>query len=117
MNLSSKTKSYNRRQFGNTGVRLGGLAMASMLADSSPSPSYHGLPHLPHFAGKVKAVIYLHMNGGPSQLDTWDYKPNSTSSLKRIYPNSSNDHHDDEPPIQVPAAPSSTSSNSTANVG
>jgi hypothetical protein len=29
----------------------------------------------PHFDGKAKAVIWLFMNGGPSQVDTWDYKP------------------------------------------
>jgi hypothetical protein len=33
------------------------------------------LPGLPHHAPKAKRVIYLHMNGGPSQLDLWDYKP------------------------------------------
>jgi hypothetical protein len=71
-----------RRQFfGNTGLRLGGIAMASLLGSQSRSRAaagstvHPGLSHLPHFAGKAKAVIYLHMNGGPSQLDTWDYKP------------------------------------------
>ena len=29
----------------------------------------------PHFAAKAKSVIWLFMNGGPSQVDTWDYKP------------------------------------------
>src|SRR6185295_2396320 len=29
----------------------------------------------PHFAPKAKNVIYLHMVGGPSQLDLYDYKP------------------------------------------
>jgi hypothetical protein len=33
------------------------------------------LPDLPHFAPKAKSVIYLHMNGGPSQIDMWDHKP------------------------------------------
>jgi uncharacterized protein (DUF1501 family) len=33
------------------------------------------LAGFPHFAPKAKRIIYLHMNGGPSQLDTWDYKP------------------------------------------
>src|SRR5262245_35430460 len=28
-----------------------------------------------HFAAKAKSVIWLFMNGGPSQVDTWDYKP------------------------------------------
>ena len=40
------------------------------------SEVHPGLPGLPHFPGKAKSIIYLHMNGGPSQLDTWDYKPN-----------------------------------------
>ena len=29
----------------------------------------------PHFAAKAKRVIWLFMNGGQSQVDTWDYKP------------------------------------------
>ncbi|MBW3543382.1 MAG: DUF1501 domain-containing protein [Planctomycetes bacterium] len=29
----------------------------------------------PHFPAKAKAVIWLFMNGGPSQVDTWDHKP------------------------------------------
>jgi hypothetical protein len=28
-----------------------------------------------HFAAKAKRVIWLFMNGGQSQVDTWDYKP------------------------------------------
>ncbi len=30
---------------------------------------------LPHFPPKVKNIIYLHMVGGPSQMDLFDYKP------------------------------------------
>src|SRR3954470_22664008 len=30
---------------------------------------------LPHFPPKVKNIIYLHMVGGPSQMDLYDYKP------------------------------------------
>ncbi len=33
------------------------------------------LPRAPHFAGKAKNVIYLHMAGAPSQLELFDYKP------------------------------------------
>ncbi|MFP6668568.1 MAG: DUF1501 domain-containing protein [Pirellulales bacterium] len=29
----------------------------------------------PHFAAKAKSVIWLFINGGPSHVDTWDYKP------------------------------------------
>lgn len=32
-------------------------------------------PKPTHFPGKAKAVIWLFINGGPSQVDTWDYKP------------------------------------------
>src|SRR5262245_19841968 len=32
-------------------------------------------PKLPHFPGKAKSVIYLHMAGAPSQLELFDYKP------------------------------------------
>ncbi len=81
-----------RRQFfADQGVRLGGLALASLgftgvahasdtaisdVTKSAVKSRVHpALPGLPHFAPSAKAIIYLHMNGGPSQLDTWDYKP------------------------------------------
>lgn len=31
--------------------------------------------HPTHFPAQAKSVIWLFMNGGPSQVDTWDYKP------------------------------------------
>ena len=78
-----------RSFFGQQGLRLGNFAF-SMLGASSMSQAlmassnrsrlddqavHPPLPGLPHFPPKAKAIIYLHMNGGPSQLDTWDYKP------------------------------------------
>jgi hypothetical protein len=33
------------------------------------------LPGFPHHAPKAKSIIYIHLNGGPSQIDLWDYKP------------------------------------------
>ena len=69
-----------RRQFfGHSGLRLGGLGLTYAIGSgafaASKTQVHEPLPGLPHFAAKAKAVIYLHMNGGPSQLDTWDYKP------------------------------------------
>ena len=32
-------------------------------------------PKKPHFTAKAKSVIWLFINGGPSHVDTWDYKP------------------------------------------
>ncbi|MBT3594451.1 MAG: DUF1501 domain-containing protein, partial [Verrucomicrobia bacterium] len=34
-----------------------------------------GRAHVPHFPARAKSVIWLVMNGGQSQVDTWDYKP------------------------------------------
>jgi hypothetical protein len=50
------------------------LALSSLLneADAAADPL---APKKPHFAAKAKSVIWLFMNGGPSQVDTWDYKP------------------------------------------
>ena len=45
-----------------------------MLRAAEPSPNPLA-PHAPHFAAKAKSVIWLFMNGGPSHVDTWDYKP------------------------------------------
>jgi len=71
-----------RRQFfGRVGLRAGSIALASMLgrdmAGAAPAAGqvHPPLPGLPHFASKAKRLIYLHMNGAPSQLDLWDYKP------------------------------------------
>ena len=48
-----------------------------LLAASDPArdPKTGGLVGLPHFAPKAKRVIFLHQSGGPSQLETFDYKP------------------------------------------
>ena len=57
---------------------LGGdgfLARQAVAADGV-SPYVNPLaPKKPHFAGKAKSVIFLFMYGGPSHVDTFDYKP------------------------------------------
>ncbi len=67
-----------RRQFFARGKNVvGGAALATLLGNSfAAEPSAHsGVPGLPHFAPKAKNIIYLHMVGGPSQMDMYDYKP------------------------------------------
>lgn len=70
-----------RRQFfGNQGLRLGSLALGMMMADNKKSQAQQVQVHkpvagLPHHKPTAKSVIYLHMNGAPSQIDLWDYKP------------------------------------------
>ena len=66
-----------RRTFlGRTSCGLGAAAFAHLLA-SNNSASASGVLGSPTLAPKAKAkrVIYLHMSGGPSQLETFDPKP------------------------------------------
>jgi hypothetical protein len=58
---------------------FGSLALASLLgeaADSSADTRINPLAgQAPHFPARAKRVIFLFMSGGPSQVDTFDYKP------------------------------------------
>jgi hypothetical protein len=72
-------RAITRRQFfGRGAVGIGSLALASLLngrdtfAGAAPNPL---LPKAPHFKPKAKRVIYMFMEGAPSQLDLFDYKP------------------------------------------
>lgn len=65
----------NRRDLLKTmgsGFAMTGFAQLAAQAARSESPL---LPKAPHFAPKAKQVIYLFLNGGPSQVDTFDPKP------------------------------------------
>ncbi len=75
-----------RRQFfGLSSKGIGIAALASMLARDGYSfvpggvqdhdPKTGGLAGLPHYAPKIKRIIFLHQSGGPSQFETFDYKP------------------------------------------
>ena len=60
------------------GGGLGGIALASLLQQENVLASDALNPLAPrgsHFEAKAKAVIWIFVNGGPSQVDTWDYKP------------------------------------------
>jgi hypothetical protein len=55
---------------------LGGLALALLMKDRAQAEPPDALaPRPPHYAPKVKNVIYLHMAGSPPHLDLFDYKP------------------------------------------
>lgn len=73
-----------REFFRRAGNGFGLLALAGLMqrqgllaADATDTERHlHPLAPRPgHFAAKAKSVIWLFMNGGPSQIDTWDYKP------------------------------------------
>jgi hypothetical protein len=55
---------------------FGGLALSALLAESLEAASADPLAvRAPHFAPKARSVIFLFMDGGPSQVDTFDPKP------------------------------------------
>jgi hypothetical protein len=54
---------------------LASLAGPALFAADTPEAAKPALPGRSHFPAKAKQVIYLHMVGGPSQLDLYDYKP------------------------------------------
>jgi hypothetical protein len=95
-----------RRFFGrmasSIGAGLGGLALsglmggrqaaASPVLDASGRPAAPGAPAIavpgPHFAPRAKRVIYLHMEGAPSQLDLYDHKPGLAARFNEDLPDS-----------------------------
>jgi hypothetical protein len=83
-----------RRRFfsscaGGISAALGTAAIASLL----PRPLRAGFDPriagpLPHFAPRAKRVIYMHMEGAPSQLDLYDYKPGLRARYDQDLPDS-----------------------------
>lgn len=61
------------------GMGFGSLALGQILsadqAEAAPTNVNPLLPRVAHFPAKAKRVIHLFMNGGPSQVDTFDPKP------------------------------------------
>ena len=74
-----------RQLFGLTARGIGGAALGTLLGQDllagaplpqgARDPRSGALAGLPHFAPKARRVIFLHQSGGPSQLETFDYKP------------------------------------------
>lgn len=63
-----------RRLLQQTACGFGGLALAG-LANQQRAQAAANLAGTPHFEPRAKRVIFLFMQGGPSQVDTFDYKP------------------------------------------
>ncbi|MFY0653905.1 MAG: DUF1501 domain-containing protein [Cyclobacteriaceae bacterium] len=85
MDLDNEKKKIDRRHFlTKSSMGLGALALGSLMgteklfagnggANAISGPN--GIPGLPHFAPKAKRIVYLFQSGGPSQFETFDYKP------------------------------------------
>ncbi|NOY43440.1 MAG: DUF1501 domain-containing protein [Planctomycetes bacterium] len=74
MNCDSTKPNMSRREWLKLGsCGFGSVALAGMTANQSHAGPQ--TPRMPHFAPKAKRMIFLFMNGGPSQQDLLDYKP------------------------------------------
>jgi hypothetical protein len=86
-------RSETRRQFfASAGFSLGTAALATLFgrearASGTRTGAGAALPET-HFPAKAKHVIYLHMVGGPSQLDLYDYKPKMDEWYDKDLPDS-----------------------------
>jgi uncharacterized protein (DUF1501 family) len=69
-----KRTQTRRSFFRDCGAGIGTLALADLLHGSS-GPSNPLAPRKPHFEPKAKSVIFMFMEGGPSQMDLFDPKP------------------------------------------
>ncbi|AGA31014.1 DUF1501 domain-containing protein [Singulisphaera acidiphila] len=86
--FSSYQRDLTRRTFlGRSAYGLGGLALSSLLGphlQAAPAAKqagrWQGVVRPPHLPVKAKRVIHLCMAGGPSQFESFDFKP----ELKRL---------------------------------
>ena len=84
MKTSPENPLLSRRNLLKTGTSgLGYLALSSLLNEEAKAAAKSKdrkilgplAPKEPHFAPKAKRVIFCFMQGGPSHIDTFDYKP------------------------------------------
>src|SRR4029450_12386167 len=56
-------------------IGFGYLALAGLTTDAAAEEKHPLAPRSGHHLAKAKRIIFLFMQGGPSQVDTFDYKP------------------------------------------
>src|SRR6202158_668926 len=85
MGFSDLHQQMTRRAFlGRSGAGLGAMALATLLQRDAGAHAdntrpqvdrWRGVVNPTHFPPRAKRVIWLYMAGGPSHLETFDYKP------------------------------------------
>ncbi len=83
--LNEFKTNITRRHFFKTGSHAVGWAALASLLDGERS---HAAETMTHFPAKAKQIIYLHMVGGPSQMDLYDYKPKMDEFYDKDLPDS-----------------------------
>jgi Protein of unknown function (DUF1501) len=81
----------DRRNFlRNTAGGLGALALGGLLQNTANAQTLEEkiMASLPQIAPKAKRVVYLFMSGGPSQFETFDYKPKLIDMMGQGLPES-----------------------------
>jgi hypothetical protein len=80
MNAPTPTSRISRRSaLQQAGCGFGSLALAGLMQQDGLAAATNPLtPKLPQYPARAKHVIFLFMRGGPSQVDTFDYKPELT---------------------------------------
>jgi len=84
--MNSQRHQFSRRQIlQRAALGFGGVALTDLLTRQARGQTYGqthgqesvGFSHVsaPHFAPRVKQIIYIFLDGGVSHLDTYDYKP------------------------------------------
>ena len=92
--LSEYARYETRRQFFAKGKSALGFAALTALMQragilgADASDPVAAMKAVTHFAPKAKRVIYLHMVGGPSQMDLYDYKPGMKDFYDKDLPDS-----------------------------
>mgnify|MGYP003646330399 CR=1 FL=1 len=91
--LLEERLNHNRRKFlSRLSLGVGSLALGSLLVpdllSGKPEAEEAIMNALPHFAPKAKRVIYLFQNGAPSQLESFDYKPELNKRMGEELPES-----------------------------
>jgi len=80
------TKKTRRDFLWQTGGGFAGVALMDLLTrDTVVSANSILAPKKPHFAAKAKRAVFLFMNGAPSQVDTFDPKPELTKRSGQAY--------------------------------
>src|SRR5262245_54009376 len=86
------TRNLTRRHFFAAGAHAVGWAALASLLDGDRARGAEkaaGMPALQtHHPAKAKQVIYLHMVGGPPQMDLYDYKPQMNDWYDKELPGS-----------------------------